>query len=315
MADPETAPTTHPDFSSPNDDVVLRSSDGKLFRTSSDSLCRSSAFFKTMLSLPQAPDKDHTEPISMVETADALLYILSIANARELPPLDGVSVIEDLLAAGEKYEMPMAISVARLAFSSRVVKMHPVRLYGIACRMSWQREVQEAASRTLGMNLLDPEVQTELSLIAPVHRAMLLDLHRRRRDIFFAALNSEGMFYANIPRGSCLLGCAMPVNHGSWFAFKYWLMQRWWEHPMDTELDGTFYCTTAFSQMHVEACPKCYRKLYDVEATVDKINNIIDKLPRTVEVSSSGHIPLFLQLADMGHPSPRASGRIEAEVL
>ncbi|KAH9857841.1 hypothetical protein C2E23DRAFT_801765 [Lenzites betulinus] len=212
MADPESAPTIHPDFSSPNDDVVLRSSDGKLFRTSSDALCRSSAFFKTMLSLPQAPDKDHTVPISMVETADALLYILSIANARELPPLDGVSVIEDLLAAGEKYEMPMAISVARLAFSSRVVKIHPVRLYGIGCCRMWEKEAQEAASRTLGMNLLDPEVQTELSLIAPVHRAMLLDLHRRRRDILFAVLNNEDVFYANIPRGLCHYGPAEGVH-------------------------------------------------------------------------------------------------------
>ena len=87
----------HPAFSSPNADVVLLSVDSVRFRVPSELLSRSSAWFRTMLSLPQGPGMDRTEAIPVDEPSDVLADVLSIVNGSDLPALDQVDRLETLL--------------------------------------------------------------------------------------------------------------------------------------------------------------------------------------------------------------------------
>ncbi|KAI8995560.1 hypothetical protein BD414DRAFT_245215 [Trametes punicea] len=186
-----------------NADVTLRSSDGVLFRVSSDGLCRASAWFQTKFTLPQSASSDRTEPIPVDEPANILADVLAIINGSELPALDNADHLEALPAVADKYEMSMALSVIRMALFSRLLDASPMRLYSIACRTSWEKEAMEASSRTLGMDLLAPAAQSELAALEPTHHNKLLNLHQRRQEQFLSGLDDEATFYANIRGGQC----------------------------------------------------------------------------------------------------------------
>ncbi|KAI0778112.1 hypothetical protein BD413DRAFT_506859 [Trametes elegans] len=280
----------HPDFASPNADVVLRTSDGVQFRTAFELLCRTSAWFRAMFTLPQASGTDRNEPIPVPESAKVLSDLLNIVNGTTLPALDDIDHIEALLAVADKYEMSMVISVIRLVLSSRNLDVSAIRLYGIACRMSWGKEAKEASSRTLTTNLFSAAAQTELAAMEPSHRNKLLDLHRRRRAEFFAALDDEAEFYANIRGSPCNLrtpgiSCTAPLDHSHWWALKYALMKRWDEAPLDQGLDETVYRLLEMRDMFAANCFTCKRSIYGMPATIGKINAVIRALPRSVEVS------------------------------
>ncbi|KAL1952023.1 hypothetical protein VTO73DRAFT_1172 [Trametes versicolor] len=293
--EPNVPPTldTHPDFSSPNADVLLRSSDDVLFRVSSDLLCHASGWFATMFTLPQGSNADRvTEPIPMGEPSATLSALLSIVHGRSLPPLDQVDDLERLLASAEKYEVPMVISVVRLAFASRLIDIAPLRLYGIAYRMRWEAEAKDASSRTLTQDLLAPEAQAELAAMAPRHRDLLLDLHRRRREEFFDGLDDTTSFYANTRGGPCtgqigdgdnLKPCSASLDHGHWWALKYALMRQWRHKPYDGQLDETFHYMPEVKDVTFAKCPQCGKTLYAMGATLVNINDIIRKLPRCVD--------------------------------
>ncbi|KAI0662751.1 hypothetical protein C8Q70DRAFT_893470, partial [Cubamyces menziesii] len=280
----------HPAFSSPNADVVLLSVDSVRFRVPSELLSRSSAWFRTMLSLPQGPGMDRTEAIPVDEPSDVLADVLSIVNGSDLPALDQVDRLETLLAVADKYEMSMVTAVVRMALSSRLLDVSPIRLYGIACRMSWKREAMEASSRTLTTSLLSPAAQVELAALEPSQRDKLLDLHRRRREELFVALDNETTFYANVRAGPCNTGdanstCTTPLDHSNWWALKYALLKRWDERPIGEELDESFYRMPEVWDMSAAKCLKCERKIYGMASTIENVNAAIRKLPRTVQVS------------------------------
>lgn len=291
--EPNVPPTldTHPDFSSPNADVVLRSSDDVLFRVSSDLLCHASGWFATMFTLPQGSNADRvTEPIPMGEPSATLSALLSIVHGRSLPPLDQVDDLERLLASAEKYEMPMVISVVRLAFASRLIDIAPLRLYGIAYRMRWEAEAKDASSRTLTQNLLTHEAQAELAAMEPRHRNLLLDLHRQRREKFFAELDDTTSFYANTRRDHCNARnpahpCTAPLDHSSWWALKYAMMGQWAQKPYDRQLDETFYYMQEVRDVFSSKCHQCGKTLYSMTYTLEHINIIIRGLPRCIDVS------------------------------
>ncbi|KAI0824235.1 hypothetical protein BC628DRAFT_454706 [Trametes gibbosa] len=73
----QSMPNVHPDFASPDVGVVLRSSNGVLFRISAEALCRSSSWFKSMSTLPQDPSMCRTESIPMADAAATLLAVTS----------------------------------------------------------------------------------------------------------------------------------------------------------------------------------------------------------------------------------------------
>ena len=123
----------------------------------------------------------------MDETAEVIAGLLSIAEGLEPPKaLDDIDYLERILWAADKYEMPIAISAVRLALFSPFLAPapSPIRLYGIACRMSWEKEAKHASSLTLTLDPLARHVMAELVGLEPAPREKLLALHRARRDAF-----------------------------------------------------------------------------------------------------------------------------------
>ncbi len=245
-----------------------------------------------MLTLPQTLPSQG--PLPMSENAVVIGGLLSTVGAMDPPDLDNIDLIEDILCAAEKYEIPLAIATMRMALFSPFLHVSPIRLYGIAYRMSWEKEVKLASSRTLTLDLLSPEAMAELVTLEAKHRDKLIALHRRRRDALAEGLDNGAVFYANLRGALCNQSfpsgsCTVPLDHGAWFAFKYAFLRRADRGAVGEVLDADFYRMPELWALKTAYCIACKRAVYDMSGTLENLQLVVDRLPRSVEVSSSGH--------------------------
>ncbi|KAJ3519946.1 hypothetical protein NM688_g9228 [Phlebia brevispora] len=280
-------------------DIILRSHDGVQFRTHSLTLKLGSAWFRTPFTLSQTHAADsgrdpgaHVEgnstsvqiqTIDVPESSAVVASLLHILNSQELPKLDSLSYIIDLLHAAEKYEMQGVISVMRLAIvSPTLLEKYPIRIYGIACQYGWQDEAKVASSRTIGLNLLSREVLPELALMKGSDLMRLMDLHRRRRDALKCGLDS-GVLDAN----------QLPGLH------RYAWLNAIETSPQEFTGNLDVLYSQELRDLLAATCgtPTCQRKLYDTDTTLQNIRTILADLPRTVEgltVATVSETPRFI---------------------
>ncbi|KAI0824234.1 hypothetical protein BC628DRAFT_1380424 [Trametes gibbosa] len=287
----------HPAFSSPNADLVLRSKDDTLFRISSETLSRASAWFRSMLSLPQgaASPSPGAEPIQVDESAVVLEALLSMISGIELPALDDADFLQSLLTAADKYEIPLAISVVRTALFSPFLTVSPIRLYGIASRMAWTREAAFAAQKALALDLLAPESLPELVLLESTALSRLLAQHRARRAALIAGLDDPQLFGAilhSVPGDGGALAddgadlCHNPLDHSSWHALKYALLREFDERPPaapGADLGPAFFRMPEVGAMYGARCAKCGQANYLMPNLLDGLSRLVRDLPRTLE--------------------------------
>ncbi|KZV96755.1 hypothetical protein EXIGLDRAFT_833338 [Exidia glandulosa HHB12029] len=182
----------HPDFGRVSKGIVLVSKEGVRFGAPTRGLSQISAFFSTMLSLPQgkcAPGSG-SEPVHMGEDADTVSYIVALARNQSLPDLSTSSQVYALLRAAEKYEMPVLTSIMRLALrgggSSRPIPFRPVERYVLAVRYGWDDVRKEARTAWLGAPM-DLDVDNgDFALLQK-----LIVLRQRRVEAFRDALDNR----------------------------------------------------------------------------------------------------------------------------
>jgi hypothetical protein len=278
---------THPLFNDAQADIALCSREGVIFRIHSLTLSLASGWFRTLLTLPQCspPNKLSTSPeiIHLVESTRVVAGLLSLSTGHPIPHLDSFEYVEELLHASEKYDMPSVISIIRLAIMSPpLLDARPIRVYGIACAWGWTAEAKLASTKTIGCDLFAPSVVKDLGMVDSPHLTALMLLHRRRRDAFRAGLDSPILFYANGPTGRCT-NCQRDVVHAQWTRMKH----AWSNAIEQSPAAVASKAIMQHPEMHqlLEAtCQCCMKKLYDLESTVAKLNELLDMLPNAVEV-------------------------------
>lgn len=202
----------HPLFSCSDGDVVLRSTEGTLYRLNSYTLRRSSGLFDTMFSLPQPKtcrfSHNHHSPTS----GDARLYpevldvyeadfpmeeVLKLIYGILTPLPSSLDEIEAILTLAEKWDTQVPITSLRSAFSSwQFIDQCPVRCYVLSRHYGWDYEARLAATRTLALNLYNPIYAHSLDQLSSKDLRLLLNLHRKRKDMFRQLLNSPERFPA-----------------------------------------------------------------------------------------------------------------------
>ena len=203
----------HPLFSSSNGDVVLRSTEGTLYRLHSYTLRASSGLFDTMFSLPQPKICRLSHNYHYSTSGDAGLYpdILDVYEADFpmaevlrliygiLTPLRTSSFdeIEAILALAEKWDTQGAIANLRPVFSSpQFIDQHSIRCYVLSRHYGWDYEARLASTRTLALNLHEPIHAHSLDQLSSKDLRLLLNLHRKRRDMFRQLLDTPERFPA-----------------------------------------------------------------------------------------------------------------------
>ncbi|KIM45094.1 hypothetical protein M413DRAFT_330030 [Hebeloma cylindrosporum] len=271
----------HSDFSSPDANVVLAAKDAKLyFRVHSHTLKTTSGFFRTMYSLPQSA-MTHSDIIYLDEDAEVLQHLLYIVCGLPFPEIATHDLLESLLFAAEKYDMPGPMSIMKMYLLTPSTLGDPLRLYSIARRYDWQNEAKILSTRTLSLNIHDPVHRPSLRTLSTDALLDLFALHRSRREALRKCLDGPP-FVSGDP--SRCMQCENSINYSTWRELKHRIIMEMDERPLgDTILDKGLCEWPEAVACWRAACTNeaCKRLLYDRSETVRVIRECIEGLADT----------------------------------
>ncbi|RDX50113.1 hypothetical protein OH76DRAFT_1402981 [Lentinus brumalis] len=274
----------HTLFSSSDGDVVLGSKDGVLFRVHSHTLKTTSGWFRSMYSLPQrssSPDQP-LETLFVDEDSTSLEGLLKIVCGLVIPRLDSYDVIEPILHAAEKYDMPGPMSVVRALLATPPLLSDPLRLYAITCRYGWYEEAMMASRETLTLNLHSPEHRPTLQKLGTDALLNLFALHRTRREGLRHRLDDPP--FVNDSGDTSCSNCRSIVDYHTWRELKYAIVMEMDGRPLgDTVCNPGLLEWPAALACWSAKCLNCDRALYDKTLTMRVIHECIDQLPTTIE--------------------------------
>lgn len=207
--------------------------------------------------------------------------------------------------------MPGALSIIRLALvSPHFLKNHPIQVYAIASRWNWQEEAEIASSYTVGMDLLSKDVIDKLRVVDPPDLTRLMLFHRKRRDQLKRGLDSQDIFYANIVPGRCQ-GCDHPNMHEKWHRMKYDWVTGFEHRPMDASSRDLLE-RLELADVLSATCLRCQKRLYNAESTISNLRQILEKLPKHVEVCVVCYYGCLwdIQLMILDYSSSRETSRV-----
>ena len=186
----------HEDYSYPDGDLVLKSTDGTLFRVHSLIIKLSSDYFQGLLEKPQPRNAVWMGPIPVDDDDKTLLALLDIIYPNKTFHLDistSFDVYKNICRSAEKYMMLSAISTMRGLSSLALELYSPIQVYGVVTELGWEKESKVASIATLDCSLYSEKSQEHLTICGPRALLQLINLHRKRR-----AQLLENLSYQNI---------------------------------------------------------------------------------------------------------------------
>ncbi|KAI0757068.1 hypothetical protein C8Q80DRAFT_1265051 [Daedaleopsis nitida] len=293
------ADSVHPAFANlyGSPDVTLVTHDNVLFPISSSTLTRTSGWFRTMFTLPQGSQRapGGSERIQVGESSAVISGLLSLAAGIGMPAIEEIDLLDDLLRAADKYEMPMPSAVVRAILPLFLAK-YSIRVYAIACRMSWEDEASKAATQTLQIDIMSEENRKELEAIdTPHHLLKLLSLHETRRRQMQAALSDDAIFIANLQGGRCKefgtvnpmdglvdSECTALVDRSTWVALRLACALEPWRFCALCEGDAPLSRMPELEAVFEDRCRGCRNLYYSQSGTLEKLKNLAESLPQTI---------------------------------
>jgi len=297
-------PRFHPLFSF-DADVVLGSRDGVLFRVPSTTLKMTSAWFRTMFTLPQGPppasSRSHdikprdtiadtavdTEIIGLGEDSRTLEPLLRMICGLEIPALDTWDAVEPVLYAAEKYDMPGPASIVRALLRTPAFADEPLRLYAAACHFGWAEDARGASTRTLSVNLYESKFRPALLRLRTADLLALFELHHERRKQFRQRI-AEPPFLTDAQLGDAARcsRCHDPISYVEWRELRNVMLAELETCPAgDTVLAGLEVWPAALACWSAK-CKKlnCLSPVYDKTLSSKAIKGVLDALPNAVEL-------------------------------
>src|SRR5712671_1444849 len=296
-------PKFHPLFTF-DADVVLGSRDGVLFRVPSTTLRMTSAWFRTMFTLPQGSPpassrlrNNHqrdingdastptltsdVEVIGLAEDACTLESLLRMICGLEIPTLDTWDAVEPVLYAAEKYEMPGPASIVRALLRTPVFADEPLRLYAAACHFGWAEDVRTASTRSLSVDLHHSSNRTALLRLRTADLLTLFDLHHARREQFRLRI-AQPPFLTDAQLGDAATArcsrCREPISHVEWRELRWRMLDELERCPSgDSIVTGLEEWPAALACWAVK-CKKvnCQSAVYDKVSTSKAIKDVLD---------------------------------------
>lgn len=288
-------PTTryHRDFADPSADIVLRSSDGKLFRIHSIILKLGSSFFHDMFEVAYSDDA----PIDMSHDAVTVHGLLSLIHpGAPMPSLNSIDRVHRILHAAEMYGMPGPVSTIKTLFESRDSLFDdPLRVYTIARNRGWNDVANAASFRTLNLDLLDPALISSMQGMAVADFLMLLRLRQSRKEKLLKELEKNdwgSLIYDHFRESKQWFG----QSSAEWKALKDHIIAEITRNPLGETLSVAEFigCPEAEAcwayQVEVRSGRSQARTHNAFKSAIvsKRLQDIIEALPKTVGLLSEG---------------------------
>lgn len=261
------------DFSSPDADVILRSSDGKELRVHRLILSLSSPVFQSMFSLPQSAEPAPEIPtIDVPESSDILQPFLQYLYPRSPPTISDLTTWADLYTIADKYNAEATTELLRDMLIPRFLETSPLRVYALASHFGFEEETRIASRGTLKIDISKGLPEEDVELMGSVACQKLYLLHIQRRDKARALVSGSVYQFSGV-RCSC-----PPVVFQ---AFIQTLSQRVSTTPWLTA-EGLYEAAEMSSSKTCDGYRGCRNSFGNIHAWFSSILEMVSKLPQTI---------------------------------
>jgi hypothetical protein len=132
--------------------------------------------------LSRNPNGGQSDIIYLHEDAEVLEPLLRMACGLPYSDITSLDLLESVIYAAEKYEMPGPMSTLRVLLSSPTLPEDPIRLYAIARKHDWLDVAKILSTRTLTLNIWDDAHKSALKTASSDALLDLFMLHRSRKE-------------------------------------------------------------------------------------------------------------------------------------
>ena len=172
-------------FNWPDGDVILRSTRGTAsrdFRVHKLILSLASPVFKDMFKIPQPlSEVAEADIVDLVDPPRAVELILRFIYPFPPPRIDNLTLLSEVLALTDKYDIEAARSQLRVSLLG-FARSEPLRVYAIAYQLGFEGEMKIASSYAMSINLPElAELPDEFRSIPATAYHHLILLHTRHR--------------------------------------------------------------------------------------------------------------------------------------
>lgn len=116
------------------------------------------------------------------EDSATLEHLLRMICGLPFPEIESHDMLDALLSAAEKYDMPGPLSLLRMYLLRNPSPLEDVvRLYAVATRYGWVQEAKVLSGRTLVIDLHDDAYTSSLRTLSTDALLSLYKLHRIRK--------------------------------------------------------------------------------------------------------------------------------------
>lgn len=163
----DSEPDYAPYFQNHSDaDLIIRSGDGVQFRVHKLLLSMASAH-RILERCKEGTARRRLPVIYLDEPATTLGHLLRLLYpAFEEPEVTSIQHLAKVRAAGEKYDIPSAVSLMRRSMMNQVEK-HPFPIYFLSKQYGWESDAEVAAVKCVQLESIDdihvPEMETSLA--------------------------------------------------------------------------------------------------------------------------------------------------------
>lgn len=178
-------------FTSPEADLVLISSDRQEFRVFSRFLIETSAVFRDLLDMPTGSDSNE-RVMTVSEPAHTLSLLLQYIYPMAHPVLSSLKDIQAVLLAADKYDVSFITKdLCTKLVSPDILGASPLRVYAVACRLGLRDEALQAAKETFSLDFAEKDLAGDQEIGLSTHDAFaLFRFQRRRVDVIINVLLS-----------------------------------------------------------------------------------------------------------------------------
>ena len=263
--------------------MTLVSRDGMRFRVSSNMLKATSGCFATTLSLPQSPGTCPKEAVidHLDEDAQTIEGLLRMVTGKDCPRLESLEVIEPLLLAAEKWDMPGPSSILKILLlqNPTIASTHAIRLYWLGSLLGWDEMMKLASKFSCNSHIYSPNSRLWLQKLASTDLIRLMEFHRNRRNMMQTYLEEGSLVSPDCPEGHLL------TQTHAYQVFQWRFLER-----MDLVPPGRRISENVLQDMFTSLkldtveCPSfiCNRRHWSTIKVLARIKTHWSTLPQTV---------------------------------